>query len=117
MSDRETGALSLGYIPAERPVPGARRSFNASDKTRILAEAERPGQSLSVVARRHGINKRLMFRWKNELSAPKPVGFLNVTVADGSELVLSSGPSAPSRLAARTISSPVLMVGAGAGRQ
>jgi transposase-like protein len=94
---------------------GARRSFNASDKTRILAEAERPGQSLSVVARRHGIDKRLLFRWKNELSAPEPAGFLDVTVADGSELALSSGPSAPSRLAARTISSPVPMVGQALG--
>jgi transposase-like protein len=99
MSDRETGALSPGYIPAVRPVPGARRSFNASDKTRILAEAERPGQSLSVVARRHGIDKRLLFRWKNELSAPEPVGFLDVTVADGSELATNadtgSAPAAP----------------------
>jgi hypothetical protein len=90
---------------------GARRSFNASDKTRILAKDERPGQSLPVVARRHGIDKRFLFPRKNDLSAPEPAEFLDVTVADGSELDLSSGPPALSRLAARTITSPVPMVG------
>jgi hypothetical protein len=42
---------------------GHRRRFSASDRRHILAEASAPGASLSEVARRYGIARRVLFRW------------------------------------------------------
>ena len=40
------------YIPSSRPAPpGGRRRFSETDKKRIVAEACRPGASVSGVAR------------------------------------------------------------------
>lgn len=48
----------------ERPKPGRRRRFSAEEKQRLLAEASKPGESVSSVARRYGISPSLMFRWR-----------------------------------------------------
>jgi transposase len=48
-----------------------RRSFSEAEKRRIVEEASQPGMALSQVARRYGIYRRLLFRWKEELK-PKP---------------------------------------------
>jgi hypothetical protein len=53
-----------------RTVAG-RRSFSEEEKRRIVDEASQPGVSLSQVARRYGIYRRLLFRWREELR-PKP---------------------------------------------
>jgi len=44
-----------------------RRSFSDDAKRRIVAEASRPGSSLSAVARRYHIDLRLLFRWRQAL--------------------------------------------------
>lgn len=61
------------------PRTGCRRKFTETDKQRILAEAERPGASISQVARRYGIARRVLCRWKQELTAP---AFVDVEVTD-----------------------------------
>jgi hypothetical protein len=38
MSDKDVGTMWPGYIPVVRAAPEARRSFNTSDKKRIIAE-------------------------------------------------------------------------------
>lgn len=83
MSDREN-PVSTGYVPSGRAAPEVRRNFRLSDKKRIIAEALAPGASMSGVARRYGIDRPLLYRWKRELTspAPEPV-FLPVTVSDG----------------------------------
>src|SRR5437879_6254798 len=43
---------------------GHRRKFSEADKRQIVAEAARPGSSLSKVARRYEIAARVLFRWK-----------------------------------------------------
>jgi transposase-like protein len=48
-----------------------RRTFSEEEKRRIVDEASQPGVSLSQVARRYGIYRRLLFRWREELR-PKP---------------------------------------------
>lgn len=84
MSDQETAPLSTGYVPSARAAPEMRRNFRPSDKQRIVAEAMAPGASVSGVARRYGITKPLLFRWKRELVPPEPEPvFLPVTVSDG----------------------------------
>ena len=84
MSSREITPASTGYVPSARSMPDGRRNFRVADKKRIVAEAMAPGASISGVARRYGIDPRLLFRWKQEFAPPpsEPV-FLPVTVSDG----------------------------------
>ena len=53
--------------------------FSQADKGRIVEETARPGASLSEVARRYGISARVLFRWKQELTAPL---FVAVEITD-----------------------------------
>jgi len=101
MSDRETGAVSPGYIPSARVMPEGRRNFSLGDKRRIVAETEMPGASLSSVARRHRVDTRLLFRWKQQLAPPPEPVFLPVTVSGGAED--SVMPAVPAPVAAPII--------------
>jgi hypothetical protein len=62
-----------------RPREGHRRRFGEADKRRILEEAARPSASVSDVARLYGIDRRILCRWKQELSPP---GFVAVEITD-----------------------------------
>jgi len=64
------------------PRDGHRRKFTAEDKRRILAEVERPGASVSEVARHHGIAVRVLFRWKQERAQPADPVFVSVEITD-----------------------------------
>jgi transposase len=48
---------------------GARRSWSADEKRRIVEESLRPGASVSVVARRHDLNANLLFTWRRQVGA------------------------------------------------
>ncbi|MBO6946335.1 MAG: transposase [Rhodospirillales bacterium] len=81
-------SLSHMTYPSSEPTPvivparaGHRRRFSASERTHILAEANKPGASVSEVARRFGIARRVLCRWRQE-EAEKPV-FVDVEIADG----------------------------------
>lgn len=53
---------------------------------------------MSVDARRYGIDKPLLFRWKRELAPPTPPVFLSVTMPDsgaGPEPVMAIPAAAP----------------------
>ena len=79
---------SARYIPSARSTPsGGRRRFSEADKRRIVGEADRPGASVSGIARRYGIATRQLFRWKQELAtaAKTETTFLPVTIADAPE--------------------------------
>ena len=52
------------------PREGHRRRFNEADKRRILEEAAQPDASVAKVARRYGIARRVLCRWKQELAPP-----------------------------------------------
>jgi transposase len=49
--------------------PGTRRSYTAEQKQLILQETERPGASISAVARQFGISPSLVFHWKRQRDA------------------------------------------------
>jgi transposase len=66
-----------------RPREGHRRRFDEADKRRILEEAARPGASVSEVARRYGIDRRILCRWKQELAPP---AFVAVEITDAEAL-------------------------------
>ncbi len=85
MSYKEIEQGQTGYIPTARStLPSGRRRFSTADKKRIVEEAERPGASVSGVARQYGITTRLLFRWKKELvpEAKTETTFLPVTITD-----------------------------------
>jgi hypothetical protein len=70
--------LSPGTYPSSQPqgliVPrpreGHRRRFNEADKRRILDRAAQGEASAAEVARRYGIDGRVLRRWKQELTQP-----------------------------------------------
>jgi hypothetical protein len=60
-------SLELDEAPVVPPVRGGhRRRFSDAQRTHILAEAARPGASVSEVARRYGIARRVLCRWRQE---------------------------------------------------
>ncbi|MDE2603985.1 MAG: transposase [Bradyrhizobium sp.] len=46
---------------------GRRRSFSDEDKARIVAEIASSGDSVSGVARRHGLSPQQLFGWRRQL--------------------------------------------------
>jgi len=46
---------------------GRRRSFSDEDKARIVAEIVTSGDSVSEVARRHGLSPQQLFGWRRQL--------------------------------------------------
>lgn len=62
------------------PREGHRRRFDEADKRRILQEAEQPGATLSQIARSYGIARRVLCRWKQDLSGT--ISFATVQVTD-----------------------------------
>lgn len=57
-----TDTQTTSPIPPAQP--GKRRSFTLQQKLALLAEGDQAGGSSSAVARRHGLNPSLLFRWK-----------------------------------------------------
>ena len=43
-----------------------RRPWSAEEKSRILAESFQPGVKVADVARRHGMNRSLLWNWRHE---------------------------------------------------
>lgn len=72
-------------VPAPMSLAGGRRQFSDEVKERIVQEACRPGASVSAVARRYGIDLRLLFRWRRALGVeppPPPTAFVTVRISD-----------------------------------
>lgn len=74
---------------------GRRRTWSDEDKARIVAETVVSGESVSAVARRHGLSPQQLFGWRRELQASQTV------LSHAEELqfvpaVLDVAPSSPS---------------------
>src|SRR3954469_4957405 len=54
---------------------GRRRSFSDEDKARIVAEIVTSGDSVSGVAKRHGLSPQQLFGWRRQVrkSSARPV--------------------------------------------
>jgi hypothetical protein len=83
-------SLSHMTYPSLAPAPdlivpparaGHRRRFSEADRRQILVEAAKPGASVSEVARRYGISRRVLCRWRQEEEAASPT-FVDVEIVD-----------------------------------
>jgi transposase-like protein len=86
-SAKESAAKSdLTNSQFEEPAPAKprRRSFSAEEKLAIVLETERPGATVSQVAREHQIVTSVLFRWRAELGfgRSKPVKLAAVRIVD-----------------------------------
>ena len=79
LSPGDLSLLAVRTPIVPRPREGHRRRFSEADKASVLAEAARPGASVANVARRYGIDRRILCRWKQELAAPT---FVTVRISD-----------------------------------
>ena len=52
---------------------GRRRSWSASEKSRIVAESLTRGTNVSALARAHGLTPAQIFRWRRMNGSAKPV--------------------------------------------
>src|SRR3977135_922156 len=50
---------------------GRRRTWSDEDKARIVAEIAVSGESVSAVARRHGLSPQQLFGWRRQLQASR----------------------------------------------
>lgn len=62
---------------------GRRRSFSDEDKARIVAEIVTSGDSVSGVARRHGLSPQQLFGWRRQLRESQ----IGASEADGLQFV------------------------------
>ena len=59
-----------------------RRYWGRSEKRRWVAALEEPGANVSEVARTAGVSTSLLYRWRQQLAAPRKIpSFVPVTVA------------------------------------
>lgn len=72
LSPRAYPSSQLTAPIVQRPREGHRRRFSDADKRWILQEAARPAASAAEVARRYGIDQRILRRWKQELTDTAP---------------------------------------------
>ena len=63
------------------PRAGHRRQFGEADRRQILAEAAELGASVSEVARRYGIARRVLCRWRQEQATTK-AAFVDVEIIE-----------------------------------
>lgn len=90
--NKEKAHLPPGYMPAvPQAPPQGRRYFSPADKRNIVAEISKPANSLSGIARRYGLSRRLLLTWKKTYGPkPDPV-IVPVTIIDDGEPV--TGPA------------------------
>src|SRR5919199_1063340 len=70
---------------------GARRSWSADEKRRIVEESFRPGASVAVVARRHDLNANLLFTWRRQARPAEPAAGTAAGAAPGPAEVVPIG--------------------------
>jgi len=86
LSPRTSPSSSQERPIVARPREGHRRRFSEADKRWIVEEALQSGAGVAEMARRYGIDRRVLRRWKQELAAVVKPTFVTVRIADGDVL-------------------------------
>lgn len=81
---KDDGVVSTTEVVDTRRAGSKRRVWPEALKRQLVAETAEPGQSVSLVARRHDVNANLLFKWRRSMPAlgkARPVeGLLPVTI-------------------------------------
>lgn len=72
-----------------------RRKFSAEEKLAMVLESERPEETVSSVARRHGITTSMLFRWRAERGFGKEKPAKLATVSQSASATKVSAVAAP----------------------
>lgn len=67
-------SANQGNDGSDDGVKARRRRYSAVEKRRLLDEAEKPGESISTVARRYKIAPSLLFGWRKAMEAGAATG-------------------------------------------
>ena len=73
-----------------------RRRWTAEEKAQILTESFEPGASVADVARRHGVNRGLLWTWRHEARKRGAIGeqpFVPLRIAEEPAAPLRSTPA------------------------
>ena len=73
---------------------GRRRTWSDEDKARIVAEIVASGESVSAVARRHGLSPQQLFGWRRELQGSQ-TALSHAEELEFVPAVLDVAPSSP----------------------
>ena len=91
-----------------------RRPWSAEEKSRILAESFEPGAKVADVARRHGMNRSLLWNWRHEVRKRGADGertFVPIRVMDA----MDGMPTCDALAAPATAGCGPVSAGAGSG--
>src|SRR5260370_36646394 len=70
MTDQAEQVSATGLADTkQRPGLTKRRQYSEALKRQIVAETVEPGASVSIVARRHDVNRNQLFKWRRGLFA------------------------------------------------
>ena len=78
-----------------------RRRWSRADKERLVGETLEPGVTVTEVARRHDLDRALLYRWRQELGVVRtsdPAGFLPVEVAASAIGAAPEAGASPGRM-------------------
>src|SRR6516165_3629706 len=68
MADQADQVSTTGLVDTkQQPSAEKRRQYSEALKRRMVAEMQVPGASVSIVARRHDVNRNQLFRWRRQL--------------------------------------------------
>ena len=76
--DRERSRRLESIVGSKR-----RRARSAKEKAAIVAETFAPGANLSQIARRHGLNRGLLFTWRRQVRRVRPGPVAEATSEEG----------------------------------
>jgi transposase len=49
----------------KKPEKRTRRQYSVEERIKLLDAADAPGESISTIARKHGVSPSVMFRWRH----------------------------------------------------
>jgi transposase len=64
MAEEAEQVSTTGLVDTTQP---KRRQYSEALKRQMVAETQKPGASVSIVARRHDVNSNQLFRWRRQL--------------------------------------------------
>lgn len=92
-----------------------RRRWSEEAKRALLAEAERPGESVASAARRHGVHANMVYAWRAQLGgahAAKGAAPAGPVSAGFMPLAIATAPTAATAIELETASGARLKIGA-----